>query len=59
MIQEKKRHRILVREMTEFEVSVVGTEKRTSPDSQSEMRIHSWPLKMFQVARTHGKPRWL
>lgn len=46
-------------EMTEFEVSVVGTEKRTSPDSQSEMRIHSRPLEMFQMARPQGKPRWL
>lgn len=57
--RKKKGTGLLVREMTEFEVSVVGTEKRTSPDSQSEMRVHSWPLEMFQVARTHGKPRWL
>lgn len=46
-------------EMTEFVVSVGRTEKRTSPDSQSEMRIHSRPLEMFQVVRSHGKPRLL
>lgn len=46
-------------EMTEVEVSHVGTEKRSSPGSQAEKRIQSQPLEMSQVARTHGKSRWL
>lgn len=57
MIQKKKGAGLLVMEMTEFVVSVVGTEKRTSPDSQSEMRINSRPLEMFQMVRPYGKPR--
>lgn len=58
MIQEKEGTGLLVMEVTEFEVSVVGTEKRT-PDSQSEMRNHTMPLEMFQMSRSRGKPRWL
>lgn len=47
MIQKKKGRGLLVIERTEFEVSVVGTEKRTPLDSQSEIRIFSRPLEMF------------
>lgn len=60
MIQKKKKGRgLLVIGRMEFEVSVVETEKRTSLDSQSEMRILSRPLEKLQMARPHGKPRWL
>lgn len=42
-------------EMTEVEVSHVGTEKRSAPGSQTEKRIQSQPLDMSQVERTHSK----